>query len=181
MRHLLLCTILVGCSGSASDDPTDATAIGDDDDVVGDDDDVTDDDPCEPPGEATLTVGLGMTGYEDLPEGSPFPLIHGPQGGFHLEVGLKATNVVQDSGDFLRGELIGRVEALDLEAAAYPYLDMRCVRTHRESYGTLLVLSEGEVRPEELDGQTVVIEATLTDHDGTVVTTSRSFVIEDTE
>ena len=172
---------LVGCSG----DDGSGTNTGDDDDddvVTGDDDDdtVVDDDLCEPPGTATLEIGLGLTGFETLEDGDPFPLIHGPQGGYHLEVGLKATNLLADG--LINGEIIGRVEGMDPDATSYPRLDLRCVNTHRESYGTLLVFPEPQTyTPDFLDGKTVVIEASVTGSDGTVVSTEATFVIEDTE
>ena len=197
MRNLLLFLALGlgACGGSddpkdtsGDDDDDDTTTSGDDDDTTGDDDDdatgddddTTDEDPCEPPGQATLEIGLGLSGYEPLEDGDPFPLIHGPQGGYHLEVGLLATNLAIDG--LVNGEIIGRVDGMDPDATSYPRLDLRCVNTHRESYGTLLVFPDAQTyTPDFLDGKTVEIEATVTDSDGTVVTTLATFVIEDTE
>ncbi len=190
MRHLLLLMFLVGCAGSATDDKVDDTAgtpSGDDDDdtTVGDDDDdttsVVDEDPCVPPGDPTLEIGLGLSGFEPLPEGEPFPLIHGPQGGYHLEVGLRATNLVQDAG-FLQAVMIARVDGMTEDAVSYPYVDLRCVRDYRESYGSLLVFPDPAVNtPDFLDGKEVEIEVSVTDDAGTVVVTTSTYVIQDTE
>jgi len=193
MRHLLLMLLLTGagCAGSdddattPGDDDDDDTAGDDDDDTADDtagddDDDPTDEDPCEPPGEPTLEIGLGLANYEELDDGDPFPLIHGPQGGYHLEIGLRATNLAADG--LLNGEIIGRVDGMTPDAESYPRLDLRCVNTHRESYGTLLVFPEPDTyTPDFLDGKTVDIEAVVTDSEGTVVSAQATFVIEDTE
>lgn len=184
MRYLLLFLGFAACSGGSDDpsgDPVDSgttAAVGDDDD----DTVVADDDPCVPPGEPTLEIGIGLAGYESIEPGGRFPLIHGPQGGYHLELGLRATNLVGESGELLRGEIIGRVDGMDADAEAFPYLDLRCVRDYRESYGTLLVFPDPEtVTPEFLDGKEVEIEVHVTDADGNVVSTSATYVIEDTE
>jgi hypothetical protein len=155
---LLLCACAGDKTGSSGSSPTTGS-----------------EDPCEPNGDPTLDIGLGLTGYEAAEDGSPFPLIHGPQGGFHLEIGLFATGIAAD--DLLSGEIHGYIDGDEL-ASAFPRLDLRCVRTGRESYGTLLVYNS---TPDFLDGKTTVIEASVTDSDGTVVTAEASFVIEDTE
>ena len=131
-------------------------------------------DPCAPSDDPTLEIGLGYVGYEALEAGGTFPLIHGPQGGYHLEIGLFATGV--DAEDLVSGAMRGFVDGEEL-ASAFPRLDLRCVQTGRESYGTLLVYN---AQPEDLDGKETLITVSVTMSDGTVVETEGRFVIEDT-
>lgn len=179
----LLC--LVACSGSDDPSPTPIdSGTPPTDSVPGDDDDATttDADPCLPPGEPTLEIGIGLSGFEPIEPGGAFPLIHGPQGGYHLEIGLHATNLAEDATGLFRGEIVGRVEGMPDDAVAYPYLDLRCVREYRESYGTLLVFPDpANITPDFLDGKEVEIEVKVTDADGTEVTTTSTYVIADTE
>lgn len=135
------------------------------------------DDPCSAPGEPTLEIGLGLDGYEPLDNGDPMPLIHGPQGGYHLEIGLQATNLAADA--LIGGYLVGEIDGVVLAESA-PFLDFRCKLPEapvQESWGTLLVF---EAEPADLDGQTAIIRVEVTDADGTVVSAEASFVIEDT-
>lgn len=162
--HPLLCLLLAACSGPDGED----TAV--------------DTDPCAPPGAPTLTIGKGYTGFEAIGEGEPFPLIHGPQGGFHLEIGLFSTNLNAD--DLITGVVTGTIDG-EVWAESFPRLDMRCVKgaalgDGQESYGTLLVAFPGFL-PDFLDGKTTTITATVTDLDGVEVSAESSFVIEDTE
>ena len=161
MRTFPLLLALAACSG-ADPEPTEP------------------DDLCEPPGEPTLQIGLGLAGFEAIEDGGSFPLIHGPQGGFHLEIGLFSTNLA--AGDLLSGSVIGTIDGTEY-AASYPRLDMRCVRDTpegdgQESYGTKLIYDS---TPDFLDGKTTVVTATITDLDGVEVTTEATFVIADTE
>ena len=145
------------------------------DDAAGTDPSTGEADPCAPSDAPTLAIGLGLTGYEATEDGAPFPLIHGPQGGFHLEIGLFATGIAAD--ELVSGEIHGLIDGEEY-ASAFPRLDLRCVTDGRESYGTLLVYNS---TPDFLDGKTTTIQATVTGTDGATVSTEASFVIEDTQ
>lgn len=132
-------------------------------------------DPCAPSDAPTLQIGLGLTGYEPMEEGAPFPLIHGPQGGFHLEIGLFATGIQVDDGALLSGQVHGYIDGEEY-ASAYPRLDLRCVTDGRESYGTLLVYNS---TPDFLDGKSTYITAEITDSSGAVVSAEATFTIDD--
>ena len=67
MRILTLLTWFACAPDDAATPPTDDTGTADTD-------------PCAPPGDRTLTIGLGYTGFEAVENGGVFPLIHGPQG-----------------------------------------------------------------------------------------------------
>jgi len=132
-------------------------------------------DPCEASSSPTLDIGLGYIGYEAIDEGDAFPLIHGPQGGFHLEIGLFATGIAAD--ELVSGEMHGYVDGVEL-ASAFPRLDLRCVTSGRESYGTLLVYN---AQPEELDQKETRITVSVTGTDGSVVETEGTYIIDDTQ
>jgi hypothetical protein len=158
--HLLLLTLLL------------AACAGDDEGTTPSQEDV---DPCEPSDAPTLDIGLGLAGYEPLDDGDPFPLIHGPQGGFHLEIGLFGTGIAADQ--LVSGEMHGYIDDVEY-AAAFPRLDLRCVGDGRESYGTLLVYNS---TPDFLDGQTTRVTVAVTGTDGNEVTAEATFLIEDTQ
>jgi len=166
MRPILLFLaplLVTACSG---DDPTDPSDTGPT---------TTDADPCEPSDSPTLEVGLGLSGYEALDDGDPFPLIHGPQGGYHLEIGLFGTGLAADA--LVSGEMHGTIDGKEY-ASAFPRLDLRCVGDGRESYGTLLVY---ESTPDFLDGKTTRITVSVEGTDGTTVSAEGTFLIEDTQ
>jgi hypothetical protein len=96
---LLLPLLLTACSGgkgdgtSGTDTGDGPTAPGDDDDDVtgDDDDDVTGTDTdvvhachSEP---QQLTIGSGAGLFSPLSAGDPVVLVHGPQGGWHIDIG----------------------------------------------------------------------------------------------
>jgi hypothetical protein len=125
---------------------------------------------CDPP---TLEIGLGLDGFAPLAEGGAFPLIHGPQGGYHLEIGLRATHL--DVSSLVTGRLEGTIDGERL-ASASPWLDFRCEGEALESWGTRLIY---ESTPAALDGQTTEIVVEVTDVAGNTVGAEGSFVIED--
>lgn len=131
---------------------------------------------CEPGNDPTLEIGLGVGGFTPLAPGEPMPLIHGPQGGWHLEIGLRATHL--DADDLLTGSLEGFVDGERIATSA-PWLDMRC----DEVAGGLVSWSTRLIYPTEtsaeLDGVTTEVFASVTDLRGITVSTSRTFVIED--
>jgi len=98
---LLLPLMAFACSGGSDKDDTDGT--GDDDDVTGDDDDdvMGDDDDddvvytgCLADG-LTVDPGTGVDAYVGLNDGDDVVMVHGPQGGWHIDVGGLVTNTDQ--------------------------------------------------------------------------------------
>jgi hypothetical protein len=131
-------------------------------------------DRCTPGGEPSLEIGLGVAGFTALEDGE-FPLVHGPQGGYHLEIGLLATHL--DTSDLVVGHLEGLIEG-ELYAQSDPWLDFRCDETHDGlvSWGSLLIY---DATPEFLDGKLTTVTATVTDVAGTEVSVTSTFTIRD--
>lgn len=130
---------------------------------------------CVPGKDPSLEIGVGLGGYEALADGGEFPLIHGPQGGYHLEIGLLARRI--DGDDLISGELTGSIDGVVL-ARTSPWLDFRCDEDvgGLTSWGTRLIYEE---TPEFLDGKTTVVTARVTDLEGTTVEATSTFVIRD--
>jgi hypothetical protein len=84
---------------AACDDGGTGAVPGDDDDSVAGDDD--DDDSVPATGCAAplgVTVGTGATSYEPLQDGASVTMVHGPQGGWHVETaGLVTASAVEVS------------------------------------------------------------------------------------
>jgi hypothetical protein len=131
-------------------------------------------DNCIPGADPSLEIGLGVGGFSSIEDGE-FPLVHGPQGGFHLEIGLLATQL--DTSDLVVGHLEGLIEG-ERYAQSDPWLDFRCDETHGGlvSWGSLLIY---EATPEFLDGKLTTVTATVTDVQGTEVSVTQAFTIRD--
>ena len=131
---------------------------------------------CAPGPDPTLEIGLGLDGYTPIPEGGTVPLVHGPQGGWHLEIGLFATHLAAD--DLVAATLEGSVQGRIL-AAQDPWVDLRCRAdgTGLQSWGTRLIYDTPTSA--ELDGVTTTVRASVVDLEGTRVSAERDFVIED--
>jgi hypothetical protein len=134
--------------------------------------------PCSPGGEPTLEIGLGIGAFEPLPEGGDMPLVHGPQGGWHLEIGLLATHLAAD--DLVTGSMEGTVDG-EVLASVDPWIDLRCdpAAGGLTSWGTRLIYETPT--SDELDGVETTVTVEVRDLDGTPVRATRSFVIRDTE
>ncbi len=122
---------------------------------------------CEPgDGDPTLELGKGVTEYEPMDAGDGrLEVIHGPQGGYHVEIGFEAT-YLDASADWTIA-LTG--EAGDASASSTPFVTMQCNRQTGtlQSWGHLLIWDrEGP----ELDGRAATITATATDAAGTEAT-----------
>jgi hypothetical protein len=135
-------------------------------------------DACEPGGDPTLEIGLGIDGFTAVPDGGEMPLVHGPQGGWHLEIGLRATHILAD--DLVTGSMRGEVGGVEL-AKIDPWLDLRCDEQAAGlvSWGTRLIYETDTSA--ELDGLETVVTVTVRDLEGTEVSSTSTFVIRDTE
>jgi len=118
-----------------------------------------------------VTIGTGAVRYE--PFGDTVELVHGPQGGFHVLIGLLGQHLSADGllGAHLSGT-IGGVEA----ATADPWMSLSCTEDGQEFGGIFLIYDR---QPEELDGQLTHITATLTDLDGTALEAQADVTIVD--
>ena len=120
---------------------------------------------CEPGGDATLSVGLGLDGYAPIANGEEVPFVYGAQGGYHVELGLEATHL--DAEDFVTGSFEGRIDG-EVVATAKPWLSFRCdpETETQQSWGTLLIF---DAQPPELHRVDAEIDAEVTDASGVVV------------
>ena len=131
--------------------------------------------PCEAGGDATLTIGTGELAFAELDPSDPvLELVHGPQGGYHVLIGLEATFL--DASDYWEGQFRGYIGEVEL-ATSFPILDMRCNGGEvLQSWGTFLIY---EAEPEDLDGQLTRVEVDIVDASGQVVSAVTEARIED--
>jgi hypothetical protein len=126
-------------------------------------------DPCEVGAPPSLSIGTGEFSFEELDAIDPeLELVHGPQGGFHVVIGLSAQHL--DASAKLVAEMTGTVNGLEL-ARTSPYLTFRCngAAGAQQSWGSLLIF---DAMPEDLDDQQVEVAVQLTDQSGQTVSAS---------
>jgi hypothetical protein len=132
--------------------------------------------PCTAGADPTLAIGTGETSYVPLDPVAPtFDIVHGPQGGYHVLVGLEATQM--DTSDLLAADLKGTIDGV-LMGETQPWVQMRCNgRTEtQQSWNNRLIW---DAQPEDLDGRTAHIEATVTDPRGTSVSAAVDALLYD--
>ena len=132
---------------------------------------------CKKGPDPTLQIGLGVEGYSELQD--EFPLVHGPQGGYHLEIGLLATHI--DASDLVTAHIEGTLDG-EPYVETDPWLDFRCDEEQGGliSWGTRLIYgAPPEVTPEMLDGESTEVTVTVTDLSGDKLTASSTFTIRD--
>jgi hypothetical protein len=132
-------------------------------------------DPCSAEAEPELVIGYGVGGYAPIDDGGGFPLVHGPQGGFHLEIGLLARGI--DAENLVVGHLEGTIGG-ELLAEADPWFEFTCDPElgGLVSYGTRLVYDS---TPDWLDGKVTDVTVELNDPDGGLLDAASTFVIVD--
>lgn len=137
------------------------------------DDDVVDTSACED-GDPSLLVGTGFSAFEPTEPGATLSLIHGPQGGYHLDIGLAATGL--PSTDRVAVHLVGTIDG-EVLADQTPYVTFRCDSSEAryEAWGQRLIF---DAEPLDLHRQTAVITATLSLPDRDLTATTQ-VVIDD--
>lgn len=179
---LFLPLVLAACSGGSGDgtthtglsgDDDDDTSLGDDDDTVtGDDDDDTTTGPAHAchTGTPTLSIGNGAGMFTPLATGADVVLVHGPQGGWHIDLGgevsgfsdlVEVEGYVRVAGE---GRTIAGEEQQPSRLALVGWSDSTCSGTFYDVRA--FVDDEGQSTLDyicALDGAPLEIEITVTD------------------
>lgn len=123
-----------------------------------------------------LTIGHGLGEFIPLAD-QPAELLHGPQGGVHITLGIRCIGLeVSRFGDvWLHGEIAGRIVADHPQGAV-----LTCDEDTGVAEGLWLSMVF-EVGPEVVHGQRLDMEITVTDDVGTTVTAQAQTLVLDPE
>lgn len=157
VRSLLALPWLLACT-----EPVDDTAMTD---------------PCAPGETPGLTIGKGELAFESL-EGDPeTELIHGPQGGYHVNLAFEAIHL--DPSAQWTFEMTGRFDG-EPWAENSRYVTMRCNPSvpALQAWGVFLI-AEDEFEPEDLHGRHSTVEVSATDGTGATVSAETEIDIFD--
>ncbi len=132
-------------------------------------------DPCAVSPRPTLEIGAGTTAFRGFARDGELELVHGRQGGFHVEVALRATGMKAN------GLVAGFVEATldgEVRARSAPWLELECDGEGLTSLSNRLIYDD-VLDPEELAGRVTFIVAEVTDSRGKVARTEAEALIVD--
>ncbi|MGB0640580.1 MAG: hypothetical protein ACPGTU_14675 [Myxococcota bacterium] len=141
MFRILLVLILTGCGGNTKN--SDLIDLGD---------------PCEPGPDPEIEIGHGELRFESIDsENTQVELIHGPQGGYHSNIAIRAAYIDPESSYKL--ELTGTIDDTVM-GETVPWISFRCSRAANalQSTGSLLIW---DAEPEELHGKVAHVRADL--------------------
>jgi hypothetical protein len=129
--------------------------------------------PPSPPCPVELLVGDGQQPFRAREDGDVAPIIHGPQGGFHLDVSLRATGLPSPWEVELLAVEPGGVVVSEQHLSIAPAPVDRCTADLEHTIALLDVHELSDDDPGEvLAGQTLTLEATVTGADGSQATAS---------
>jgi len=132
--------------------------------------------PCEPGAGPSAILGVGELAYESVEDcGGMAELIHGPQGGYHINMALQAEYLDASAPWFVH--LIGEIDG-EVVGETKPYATMRCNQSvpALQAWALLLIW---DAEPEDLHGKTAAVTAELEDASGTTLNLSADVVIYD--
>ena len=131
---------------------------------------------CNADGEPALEIGHGYEEFLPLDSG-PARLIHGPQGGIHITIGLRSAGLdVAEFGDVhMYGESEGEVVADHPQGAVLECLDDLGVA---EAIWLSMVLT---AEPADVHGKIIDMEVSILDGVGTMISAQASTMIWDEE
>lgn len=118
----------------------------------------TEDCPLDAP--ASLEIGVGNASWVSIDDaGGEATLVHGPQGGYHLELGLRAEGL--DVSDLASAVVRGSVGGVEL-AASNTWVQFRCnpATQTADAWNVRLIY---EAQPQDLDGRSTEVTATVLD------------------
>jgi hypothetical protein len=130
---------------------------------------------CPLDDEPTLAIGGGTGAFQALADGDTITLVHGPQGGYHLELGLRATGF--DASTLAPGSFQGSIDG-QIAADSTPWLEFRCNADTgtADAWASNLIY---DLTPQELDNMTTEITASVVDASGQEFTAALSLIIDD--
>ena len=128
---------------------------------------------CRPGDSPTLTIGTGVDAFVALPEPPTLDLIYGPQGGVHVDIALRATQL--DATDLWTVDLRGLVNGV-VRGDVRPQVEARCtVEAEALDVVGLRLVWHDDVTPADLmEPVDVLVE--LTDSAGWVISASADAV-----
>ncbi|MBX2799631.1 MAG: hypothetical protein KTR31_18280 [Myxococcales bacterium] len=129
-------------------------------------------------GVPTLQIGHGLGQFAHIPNRGDMTLVHGPQGGRHLELGLLATFLSADElvSGTISASLTGTVKQTE---RVERWMDFRCdpVAEGLVSVGNRLILDDDTKGV--FDGTVADITVTVRDLDGVLVSASKLVDVRD--
>jgi len=138
---------------------------------------------CHPKASPRLDVGTGELGYQPLdPDAPAYDLVHGPQGGWHVLIGLDAAGL--DATQVIVAEMIGRIDDQVVAANENTWLTFTCepAPDGGESLQTANIFLIFDVEDHcGLDGQILDVQVTLPDSSGDPLVGTTSAEILDPE
>lgn len=140
-------------------------------------------DPCAEGGDPAAEVGDGREGaFVPFAEGTPIDVVWGPQGGFHVELGVKAVNLPgtrPGRATFYQGAALAFLaDDADTQVAdAVMYLRFTCERAHDAQVSTGNAMPLWAESPDELGGEAIRVELTLTSDDGDTLAATSTFTL----
>ena len=161
-RRVLAAALAIGLASSAAGcTPKPANSAPATDSAAGSEDTGPPGDPCLPGADPWLLVGEGETGFSYFDPGDPVELVHGPQGGYHVTMAIRA-GYLDNSAPW-----IVRLDAYigdDLVAQSVPYANAFCnpSASALDAWNLLLIFNE-DLAPEELHGQIARVDVSVTD------------------
>lgn len=110
--------------------------------------------------EPSLTLGTGLSAYEDTPPGADVTLVAGPQGGFHVELAFAATGL--GALDRLLTTVVGTVDdVVVVEDRAFPTFRCDPEEGRYEAWGWRLVFAPTVLELPAVADRDAIVRATL--------------------
>lgn len=129
------------------------------------------DDPCKPGPEPTLELGTGELAFAPLSP-DPVALVAGVQGGFHVDLAIRATYL--EGRELMAGRAVGELDGV-VVADGRPWFNLQCTDDVQEATGLRLI---ADVAPEELAGRTLDVSIEVTDSRGVTVSAAGQVPVE---
>jgi hypothetical protein len=129
--------------------------------------------PCRPGPEPTLVVGQGADTFAPLD--TPVPLVSGSQGGYHLDLAVRTTEL--DGRNLSAGTLEARLDD-EIVADGSPWFQLTCADDVQEATGLRLILDDALWDdPSRLVGAMLDVTVSITDARATTLEESTTLVV----